>query len=148
MTPSWKEYRPCRALAVPSSPLFAYKAIAVVDEDEVCTSRRQWDVFLRVVVADLDFKVVMQFRERAWLWSSEWLKDMLDFIQRMVESARDVVFSLLPAIINRARRVRVCWILVGTRYFPVRAFAAVLCTVLIDWSRASVVGWYPSALTT
>lgn len=47
-TSSWKDFKPCRALAVPRSPVVAYKEDVMVDvhEDRVVSIER--DVYPRV----------------------------------------------------------------------------------------------------
>lgn len=63
---SWKDYKPCRALSEPLSPVAAYKANAMVglgEEGKVGVKR---DVFLRIAIADHCVMVSMQFLERVW----------------------------------------------------------------------------------
>lgn len=100
---SWKEYKPCLALVVPSNPVFAYKATAMVGVDEVGTERRKLDVFLRVSISDHFVTVIMQFLERDWPWSRERLEIMTDFYPRMTESGCCVFFLLPPGAINKVR---------------------------------------------
>lgn len=76
--------------------------------------------------------VVMQLWKRAWLRSSERLEDKLDFDPRIAKSGRGVLFSFPSGVIERVRRAGVRRLVSEKRYFSVRAFAAVLCTVQID----------------
>lgn len=85
-----KAYKKVRAPSVPPSPVSGYKADAKVDLDEEGMISRERDVFLRTAVADHCIMVIMQFLERVRFWSSERLKDLLDFDTRMNESRRDV----------------------------------------------------------
>lgn len=65
--PLWKECKLCLGLAVPTSPVFAYNANTMVDEDEASTAKNQWDAFLRAAIVDHIVIIIMHFRERAWL---------------------------------------------------------------------------------
>lgn len=83
----------------------------------------------------------MQFIERTKPWSSERLKNMANFDLRMVESGRGILLPLSRGEIDRVRRVEVRQIVLGRRYFPVRAPAAMLCSCAISRDRFIVVGW-------
>lgn len=61
---------------------------------------------------------------------------------RMVESGRVVLFPLFSGVINRVLLVALRGIAARSRYSPIQAFAAVLFTILIDWSRPDMAGWY------
>lgn len=65
---SWKEYQPCRALAVPSCLVFPYNVNATVDDDEFSMARRERVFFLRITIVVHFFMVTLQFLERAWPW--------------------------------------------------------------------------------
>lgn len=105
-------------------------------------------MFLRLALADHAVIVIMQFLQRAWLWSRELLSDMPNSDMQMLESERNVPFLLLAVVIGRLRSVVVRRIVVEARYSPELPFAVVSCTVLIDWRRLDVAGWYPYDFST
>lgn len=105
---SWVEYKTCSALSVPSGPVLAYKANAMVYVDEKGRISRERDLFLQVAVADRCVMVFMPFSERLWAWSSKRSEGMSDLDLRMFESIRDVLFLLPSAMIERVHRVGVC----------------------------------------
>lgn len=114
----------------------------MVDVDVDGPAGREQDVYLRVTIANHVFMVIMHFMERAWPWSKNRLECMPNFDLQMVESRRGVLFPLLPGAVDGVRRGSVRCILSRTRYSPVRALLAVLCTISICGSRANVGGWY------
>lgn len=65
--PLWRGHKPCRALAVPSSPVFSYKSNAMVDADGTGTTGKDRDLFMQVAMANHVIMMFMQFLERAWL---------------------------------------------------------------------------------
>lgn len=67
---------------------------------------------------------------------------MQDSDPRIAESRRGVFLPLPPGVIDRVQRAEFRRIVVRTRYFLARAFAAVLCTVSMDWGRLDPFGWY------
>lgn len=85
---SRKSYHPCRALSVPSSPVFAFKANAMVDMNDAGTAGTGREVYMQVGIADHVVTVFMQFLARALPWSNERLEDMVDYGPRMGENQR------------------------------------------------------------
>lgn len=88
--PLLKEYKPRHALAKPSSPVFAYKVNAMVDEYEAGTAGKQQIVFLLVAIADPVVMVIMRFMKRARPWSRERLENMSHFDPQMGKIGSDV----------------------------------------------------------
>lgn len=86
--------------------------------------------------------VIIYFVECAWPCTTEHLEDMTDYDSWMVESGRSVLFPFPSEIIDKVRRVKVRRIVLGIRYSPVRALAAILCLCGINWNRPNVIGWY------
>lgn len=126
-TASWKQYQLCRALSVPSIPVFAYKANTLVDKDEDGRVGVNRDVSLRVAVSDHCVMVNMQFLERVWPWSCVRLQFMSDFDSWMIESGRGVLLPLPPEVVESVRRMGVRRVVSATRYSPARALVAVVC---------------------
>lgn len=61
---SWMENELCRAHSVPSGPVLAYRANAMVDAIDDGRVGAERDVFLRVAAADHCDMVTMQFLDR------------------------------------------------------------------------------------
>lgn len=78
--PSWRGYEPCRALAVPTSLISAFKPNAMVDVDEAGTAGSGRDPYKQVALADHVVMVIMPILACAWPWSNEQLEDMADVI--------------------------------------------------------------------
>lgn len=143
----WKIHEPCRALAVPSSPLYAYKSNATVDDDTGTPGKRN-ELYTEVALADHTVMVIMQFLKRAWPWSRDRIEKIPGYDPRMVEGGHVLLFTLPERIAERIRHVGINRIVSGTRYSPVRALAAVLCSLGIFWGHPDVLGWYLCDFTT
>lgn len=144
----WKIREPCRALAVPSSPVFAYKANMMVDIDDAGTPGAKKERYMNVALADHTVMMIMQFLQLAWPWSRDRIVDIPGYDPRMAEGGRGLLFPLPEGIMERVRRVGMSRIVSGTRYSPVRALAAVMCSLSICWGHEDVLGWYPYDFTT
>lgn len=128
----WHGLEPVTALAVPKSPVFTYKSDDMVEDLAGGSFKMHKELLLDVARADHTVMVLMQFLKRA---PPSWQKSMLDlagFDQRMVEVDRGLLFPLSNDILRRIHQVGGMERLVaGTRYSPVRAAAAVLCTAAV-----------------
>lgn len=60
MPATWKNFKPCRALAVPTSPVFAHKANTMVDAKKDKAVSIAQIVYLWVLIADHVVMVIMQ----------------------------------------------------------------------------------------
>lgn len=63
--PSWKGYKPCSSLAVPSSSVFAYNSNASVEVNGAGLAGRERDVYMQVRIVGHVVMVIRQFLERA-----------------------------------------------------------------------------------
>lgn len=122
-----KGFEPCGAIAVPPGLMFAYKANAMVVADYDGTVNIERVVYLCVATDDYVVTAIMQFLKRAWLWSSEGLVDMPDYVSCIVKSGRGLLPLLLFGVIDKVHRVRVCQMALLTQYSLVRALVAILC---------------------
>lgn len=75
--------------------------VAVEDDGAVSI---EIDVYLHVDIAIHVVMVIMQFMERTWPWSSEWLEARPDYDPQVVVSGPCVVFPLPRMVIARVRR--------------------------------------------
>lgn len=66
MPASRKDLKPCEALAVPTSLVFAYKGITIADVDVYGAVSIKLDVYLQVVIANVVIANIMQLIERGW----------------------------------------------------------------------------------
>lgn len=102
---SWRNYRLCRAPAVLSSSVFAYKSDTVVDLNGASTAGGAQNVYMQDAIADHVVMIVKHFLERAWLWSRKRLEDMPHCDLQMVECWCSVLYLLLSRATDRVRRV-------------------------------------------
>lgn len=84
---------------------------------------------MEVALADHAIMVVLRFLERAWPWARDRLEKVLGYDLRMAEGGHGLLYPLTGGIANRIRRVGINQIFSGTRYSPVRALVAVLCSL-------------------
>lgn len=84
----------------------------------------------------------MRFLDRVWPRTKKRLENMHDYGLRMSKAGRGVVFLLATEVIEKVRPQGTSQFLEGTRYFPVRARAALMCTNSFLWDRPDVAGWY------
>lgn len=62
--PSRRDYKPCRFIAIPSSPGFAYKSTIMADVDESDTAEWEQHVYMYVAITDHVVVVVVKFLAR------------------------------------------------------------------------------------
>lgn len=106
--------------------MFAFKTNATFEVGESVRVRRKGDMFLRVTVGEQCVFVIMQLLDCACPRSRERFENKLDFDPRMVGSGHGVMIPLSLGAIDTGRPVEVRRIVLGIRYFPVCALAAVL----------------------
>lgn len=99
-------------------------------------------MFQRFAVADHCEMVIMQFSERAWPCSNEWLKSVPDFDLRIIESGRGVLFPFSLGVIERLHSESVSRFVSRSRYSPARVLATVVCFCATNQTRSNVVGWF------
>lgn len=90
----------CRALAIPTKPVFASNANVMVNMDEDGKVSIERDVNLQVANADHVVMVILQFMEGAWPRSSESLENVPDFDLRMAKSRRAALFPFPHGVVD------------------------------------------------
>lgn len=84
-----------------------------------------------VFVAEPVVMVVMEFLERTWPWPMEHLEDIPHYDPQMSEIGRGVQCFLPAGVFHKLRHVGISRVVLETRYFPVRAFPAISCSVSV-----------------
>lgn len=104
----------------------------MVDLDGACRVGNVSSVCIQVSTADHVVVAIMLFSEQSWPWSKKRLENNPAYDPQMSEVGHGVLFLLPIKVIEKVRRVGVSRTVVRTRYSPVHASAAILCSVSVS----------------